>query len=222
MEIRVVSNILKVNDTIAKENSSYFEENKIFTINIMGSPGAGKTSILLKTILALKGEFRIGVIEGDIATTHDAELIKKTGVEVVQINTDGACHLDANMVKMALKNLNPKGMDLLFIENVGNLVCPASFCLGENLKIAILSVPEGDDKPSKYPVIFRVVDGVVLNKMDLFDPNEFNITSFYKDLLEINKRIRIFKTSCKTGDGLISLIDWVRDKVERKYPNKKR
>lgn len=212
MEIKVVSNVLKANEAIAQENHFLFEKNGVLVINIMGSPGAGKTSLLIQTIDALKQDFGIGVIEGDIATTHDAELIKETGVPVVQVNTDGACHLDANMIKRTLGDFDLERLDMLFIENVGNLVCPARFYLGEELKVAVLSVPEGDDKPKKYPVMFGVADVVLLNKIDLLDAFEFNISSFREDVLRIKGEINIFEVSCKTGEGLPSWLDWLKER----------
>ncbi|MBU1615698.1 hydrogenase nickel incorporation protein HypB [bacterium] len=211
MEIKVVSNILKANDAIAEENRRVFKENGVFVVNIMGSPGAGKTSLLLKTIEGLGNDLRIGVIEGDIATTHDAELIQETGVPVVQINTDGACHLDANMIKRALPAFELSNLDLLFIENVGNLVCPAGFKLGESAKVAVLSVPEGDDKPKKYPAIFGIADAVILNKIDTLSVFDFDVASFREDVLSIKEKTEIFKVSCKSREGLSSWINWLKN-----------
>ena len=213
MEIKVVSNILKVNDAIARGNQSLFKEEGVFTVNIMGSPGAGKTSLLLRTIEGLGNDLKIGVIEGDIATTHDAELIQQTGVPVVQINTDGACHLDAKMIKEALSHLDLSKIDLLFIENVGNLVCPAGFKLGESAKVAVLSVPEGDDKPKKYPAIFGIADAVILNKIDTLSVFDFDVASFREDVLSIKEKTEIFKVSCKSREGLSSWINWLKKVV---------
>lgn len=213
MEIKVVSNILKANDAIAGENRLLFEENGVLVINVMGSPGAGKTLLLLRTIEALKQDFGIGVIEGDITTTIDAELIKETGVAVVQINTEGACHLDANMIKQALRDLDLGRLDLLFIENVGNLVCPANFDLGEKIRIVVSSIPEGDDKPMKYPTIFRRVDLVLLNKIDLLETFEFNVPSFREGILRIKEGIDIFEVSCKTKEGLPLWLNWLKGRV---------
>ncbi|OIP38055.1 hydrogenase accessory protein HypB [Candidatus Desantisbacteria bacterium CG2_30_40_21] len=206
--IKVAASVLKVNDTIALENQAAFRDNNVFVVNVMGSPGAGKTSLLLRTIEALKDNIRIGVIEGDIATSHDAELIQATGVPVVQINTEGACHLDAMMIKMALTHFNLAEIDLLFIENVGNLVCPAGFRLGENARVVVSSVPEGDDKPKKYPGMFRIADGVVLNKIDLLHAFEFNINTFKEDVRRAGE-LPIFEVSCKTKDGLSVWLDWL-------------
>lgn len=210
MEIKVVSNVLRTNDLLAEENSALFEKEGILAINVMGSPGAGKTSLLLCTIEALKNNLRIGVIEGDIATTYDAELIRETGVEVVQINTDGACHLDAHMIKRALVYFNLSALDLLLIENVGNLVCPASFGLGEAIKVVVSSVPEGDDKPKKYPAIFKAADCVLLNKIDLLEAFEFNPARFREDLLKIKEGLEIFELSCRSNEGLSFWIDWLK------------
>lgn len=207
--IKMTASVMKGNEGIALENQTVFRDNNVFVINVMGSPGAGKTSLLLKTIEALREEFRIGVIEGDIATSHDAELIHATGVPVVQINTEGACHLDANMIKQALSGFELKEIGLLFIENVGNLVCPAGFKLGENARVVVSSVPEGDDKPKKYPGMFRVVDAVLLNKIDLLEIFEFN-TNTFKEGVGLGKGLEIFEVSCKTKDGLSGWLDWLR------------
>jgi hydrogenase nickel incorporation protein HypB len=217
MELKVISNVLRRNDEIAKENRDFFCEKRVFVVNFMGSPGAGKTSLILNTIKKLKDEFKIGVIEGDIATTIDAEKIIKMGVCVVQINTDGACHLDANMVKLALKEIDVKALDLLFIENVGNLVCPSNFDLGEDLKVVVLSVPEGDDKPKKYPGIFHIAGAVLLNKIDLFGHFEFNRVDFFKEILNIKPDIRTFEISCKNGSGIDLWTDYLREEVKCKH-----
>jgi hydrogenase nickel incorporation protein HypB len=206
-----------MNNDIAVENSKIFQANNVCVINIMGSPGAGKTSLLIHTGINLKDELNIGVIEGDIVTTYDAELIQDTiGVDVVQINTDGACHLDANMIKNAIKYFDLSKLNLIFIENVGNLVCPANFRLGEQWNVAVLSVPEGDDKPRKYPSMFRVVDCVILNKIDLLDSCRFDIVRFKDDILNISSKITILEVSCKTNQGLNMWFDWLRDKIKSK------
>ncbi|MBI4778250.1 hydrogenase nickel incorporation protein HypB, partial [Candidatus Desantisbacteria bacterium] len=208
--IEIAASVLKGNEQIADENRCVFSDNHVFVVNVMGSPGAGKTTLLLKTIEALGQELNIGVIEGDIATTHDAELIHATGVPVVQINTQGACHLDAQMIKMALTHLDLTKIDLLFIENVGNLVCPAGFRLGESARVVVSSVPEGDDKPKKYPGMFRVVDAVLLNKIDLLEVFGFNVNTFKEDVLQTGfSSKQIFEVSCKTKEGLLGWIDWL-------------
>ncbi|MBU0701940.1 hydrogenase nickel incorporation protein HypB [bacterium] len=209
--IKVAASVMRGNEKIALENQAVFRNNNVFVVNIMGSPGAGKTTLLLKTIEALKDNVRIGVIEGDIATSHDAELIHAAGVPVVQINTEGACHLDARMIQLALTHFNLAEIDLLFIENVGNLVCPAGFNLGESARVVVSSVPEGDDKPKKYPGMFRVVDAVLLNKIDLSGVFGFNINTFREDVRQ-TRELEIFEVSCKTMDGLSGWIDWLMGK----------
>ena len=201
MKIKVVSNILKANECIAEENRRLFKENGLFVINLISSPGAGKTSLLEKTIKECNSKISIGVIEGDIATTRDAERIEKTGARVIQINTNGACHLDSNMVRTALQNFPLNGLDILFIENVGNLVCPANFHLGEDIKAVMLSITEGDDKPKKYPVIFREVKVLIINKIDLLPYTDCSIDKIKKESLEINPDLNIFEVSCRSGEG---------------------
>ncbi|OGW05451.1 MAG: hydrogenase accessory protein HypB [Nitrospinae bacterium RIFCSPLOWO2_02_39_17] len=201
MKIKVVSNILKANESIAEENRRLFKENGLFVINLISSPGAGKTSLLEKTIKECNSKISIGVIEGDIATTRDAERIEKTGARVIQINTNGACHLDSNMVRTALQNFPLNGLDILFIENVGNLVCPANFHLGEDIKAVMLSITEGDDKPKKYPVIFREVKVLIINKIDLLPYTDCSIDKIKKESLEINPDLNIFEVSCRSGEG---------------------
>ena len=202
MEIKVLKDILGVNEQIAAKNHELLVSNKVFAVNIMASPGAGKTSVVLQTIRALKDKVRIGVIEGDISSSIDAETVAKEGVPVVQINTGGECHLEAIQVQNALNNLPLADIDLLLIENVGNLVCPAEFNLGEHRKVLIASVPEGDDKPFKYPLMFNTVDALVLNKIDLLPYVRFNVDAFTKTVKNINAKVEIFKVSCTTGDGV--------------------
>lgn len=213
MKISVVKDILDANERIAEENRLRFKENQILVINLMSSPGSGKTTLLEKTIEALKNKIRIGVIEGDIQSTYDAERIQKTGAPVVQINTGGACHLDGNMIREALGKMDLKDLDILFIENVGNLVCPASFNLGENFKVAILSVAEGDDKPLKYPLIFQASRALIINKMDLLPFCDCNPALIEERALKINPQLAIFRVSLRTGDGLEKWIDWVKQIV---------
>jgi hydrogenase nickel incorporation protein HypB len=209
-----VQNVLKANDRIAAENRSYFADKGVLAINIMSSPGAGKTTLIENTIRALKDEFTIAVIEGDIQTTYDAERISATGAQAVQINTGGGCHLDANMISHSLIQLDLNNVDLLIIENVGNLVCPAGFDLGENYKVAILSVSEGDDKPSKYPLIFNVSDALLINKTDLLPYVDCDVERIREASLRINPDLEIFEISCKTGDGLDGWYDWLRAEVK--------
>ncbi len=212
-QIKVVKNILDANNRIANENRKLFDEKNIFVINLMSSPGAGKTSFLMKIIPDLKKKYKVGVIEGDIQNTYDAEQISKLDVPVVQINTGGACHIDGNMVKEALPDLPLDEIDILIVENVGNLVCPAEFNIGEDLKIMMLSVTEGDDKPLKYPLMFHVSNAMIINKIDLLPYVEFNMGKAINDALKINQKLSIFKVSCKTGEGLSDFINWLYEKI---------
>ena len=214
MKISVVKNILEANQRIAEENHQRFSQNKLLVINLMSSPGAGKTSLLEKTILGLKNKFRIGVVEGDIQSTYDAERIGQTGAPAVQINTGGACHLDSNMVQEALKNLNLADLDLLFIETVGNLVCPAEFSLGEDFKAMILSVAEGDDKPLKYPLMFHESKVLLINKIDLLPFCECNPDLIEERARKINPSLTIFRVSCRTGEGLDRWTGWLTDRIK--------
>ena len=216
MEIKILKDILGANEQIAQKNHELLVSNKVFAVNIMASPGAGKTSVVIQTILALKDKVRIGVIEGDIASSIDAEKVAKEGVPVVQINTGGECHLEANQLLNALNNLPLAEIDLLLIENVGNLVCPAEFNLGEHRKVLIASVPEGDDKPFKYPLMFNRVDAVVLNKIDLLPYVKFNVADFTKTVKNINSKAEIFKVSCSTGEGIPAWTKWLTDQIKRR------
>ena len=215
MEIKVLKDILGANEQIAAKNRELLDRNKVFAVNIMASPGAGKTSVVLQTIRALKDKVRIGVIEGDISSSIDAETVAKEGVPVVQINTGGECHLEAIQVQNALNNLPLADIDLLLIENVGNLVCPAEFNLGEHRKVLIASVPEGDDKPFKYPLMFNTVDALVLNKIDLLPYVRFNVDAFTKTVKNINAKVEIFKVSCTTGDGVQAWAKWLNSRMKR-------
>lgn len=214
MKITVIEDILKANDAIAADNQKIFESKKLYVINLLSSPGAGKTTLLERTIETLHPGYRIGVIEGDIQTTLDAERISKFGIPVVQINTQGGCHLEANMIKKALDNLDLNSMDLLIIENIGNLVCPSNFKLGEVDKVTILSVPEGEEKPLKYPAMFRESTALIINKIDLISFTNFNITNAIKYSLSINPSLKIFEISCTTREGLDRWINWLKARVE--------
>ncbi len=213
MEIKILKNILGANDQIAAKNRELLNTHKIFAVNIMASPGAGKTSVVLQTIRALQDGVRIGVIEGDISSSIDAETVANQDVPVVQINTGGECHLEAVQVQSALNNLPLDEIDLLLIENVGNLVCPAEFSLGEHLKVLIASVPEGDDKPFKYPLMFNTVDALVLNKIDLLPYVKFNVDAFTKTVKNINSKVEIFKVSCTTGEGIAAWAKWLNSRM---------
>jgi hydrogenase nickel incorporation protein HypB len=214
MEIKVVKDIMGANDQIAQKNRQLFDKNKVFVVNVMASPGAGKTSVILETIKRLRGKVKVGVVEGDISSSLDAEAIGKEGVPVVQINTGSECHLDANMTSNALGNLPLGDIELLLIENVGNLVCPAEFKLGEDLRILIASTPEGDDKPYKYPLMFHEVDAVLINKIDLLPHLKFDVDAFTKAIRGINKKAKILPVSCTTGQGIDDWVGWLEAKVK--------
>jgi len=209
MKVKVVTRILEANDRIAEENGKRFKEAGVYVINLMGAPGAGKTTLLERTISALKPHLKIGVIEGDIVGSDDAERISALEVPVVQINTGGACHLDANMISEVLSELPLKDLDLLIIENVGNLVCPAEFKVGEDMKIMVLSVAEGHDKPLKYPLMFRESSALVLNKIDLLPYMNTDMNKVRNDSLALNPKLKIFEVSCSTGAGIEAWAQWL-------------
>ena len=214
VQVSVVEQIMSANDQLAAANRARLDEAEVFAINIMASPGAGKTSLITRTVEALRGEYRIGAVDGDIATTLDADRIAALGVPTVQINTGGACHLDAAMFQNALPRLPVGELDLLIVENVGNLVCPASFKLGVHCSVLIASVPEGDDKPYKYPVMYRGVDALVLNKTDVLAAFDFDVDYFRRGVEALNPGLAFFPLSCKTGEGLESWLDWVREAMK--------
>jgi len=219
MEIKVVKKVLSVNDAIAEEIRNTLKEKKIFMVNVMSSPGSGKTTLLEKTINALKSRFKIGVVVGDICTTKDSERLSKTGAPTVQINTEpfgGDCHLAANVIQGALKELPLGKLNFVIIENVGNLVCPAEFDVGEDKKIVILSLPEGDDKPLKYPLMFRVANAAIINKIDLAPHLEAEPARFVKHIKQINPQIPIFELSAKTGEGFEAWLNWLEKEAKAK------
>ena len=216
MKVKVATKILEANDRIALENRRLFDEAGLFVINLMSAPGAGKTSVLEKTLLQDSG-LKIGVIEGDIAGTDDAERIDKLNAPVVQINTGGACHLDANMIYEVLNDLPLKELDLLFIENVGNLVCPAEFKVGEDIKVMLLSITEGHDKPLKYPLMFQESSALLLNKIDLAPYLDVDIDKIKRDSLSLNPKLKIFEVSCKSGHGMPEWIEWLKDKIRKTH-----
>lgn len=209
MKVKVVTRILEANERLAEENRRMFKGAGVFVMNLMGAPGAGKTSLLEKTILEIKNRKRMGVIEGDIAGSDDAERINGTGVPVVQINTGGACHLDANMISEVMKDLPLGDLDMLIIENVGNLVCPAEFKVGEDMKAMVLSISEGHDKPLKYPLMFQESSALVLNKIDLLPYVSVDIDKLRGDALSLNPALKIFEVSCRTGQGLDKWVEWL-------------
>ncbi|MDL1972010.1 MAG: hydrogenase nickel incorporation protein HypB [Deltaproteobacteria bacterium] len=216
VKIPVVKDILEVNERIALENKELFDKHKVLVINLMGSPGSGKTSLLELTISALKEKLSIGVIEGDIQSMLDAERINKYGIQIVQINTYGACHLDGNMIRDALPSLNLEKLDLLMVENVGNLVCPAEFKIGEDYKVMILSMPEGDDKPIKYPLMFQESSVLLINKIDLAPYLGVSIERIKNESFKVNPRLAIFPISCRTKQGLEPWFDWILRRYKEK------
>jgi hydrogenase nickel incorporation protein HypB len=209
MKVKVVTRILEANDRIAEENRRRFQDAGVYVVNLMGAPGAGKTTLLERTIQALKPKLRIGVIEGDIVGSDDAERIGALNVPVVQINTGGACHLDANMISEVLDELPLRDLDLVIIENVGNLVCPAEFKVGEDRKMMVLSVAEGHDKPLKYPLMFRESSALVLNKIDLLPFMNTNMEKVRTDSLALNPDLKIFEVSCTSGAGIDAWASWL-------------
>ena len=213
MKISVVKNILEANDRIAQQNRSLFDEYNLTVMNLMSSPGAGKTSLLERTIQALKDDISLGVIEGDIQSSQDAERIARVGIPVVQINTGGACHLDGNMIRDTFPELSLPDLDLLVVENVGNLVCPAEFKVGEDFKAMILSVTEGDDKPAKYPLMFHESSVLLINKIDLLPYVDCTVERVREEALKINPNMSIFEISCKTGQGLDAWYEWLKQEV---------
>ncbi len=218
--VPVVRNILQANERLASENRRRFDEAGIFVINLMSSPGAGKTSLLEKTIDALAGRIGIAVIEGDLQSSCDAERIQKKGVQAVQINTDGGCHLDGNMIQIALSAIDLTGVDLLIIENVGNLVCPAEFNLGEHEKVTILSFAEGDDKPVKYPLMFQICSVLLVNKIDLLPYTDCDVAKIRQTAKHLNPAGKVFEISCRTGEGFAPWLSWIEEKVREHRKNR--
>ncbi len=216
MEIKVLKDILGANEQIAQRNRELLDSSRVFAVNLMASPGAGKTSLALQTIRGLEGKSRTGVIEGDVSSSLDAELIAREGVPVVQINTGGECHLDASMTHNALANMSLKDIDVMLIENVGNLICPAEFNLGEHLKVVISSIPEGDDKPFKYPLMFHKADAVLINKIDLLPYLTFDTEAFSQAVKGINEKVEIFQVSCTTGDGIEKWVSWLLNRIGKR------
>jgi len=214
MEIKVLKDILSANDQIAQENRQLLDSKGVLMINIMSSPGAGKTSLILQTIAGLRGKTRIGVVEGDVSSSIDAERVGREGVPVIQINTGGECHLDANMVRRALNNLPLDDIDLLFIENVGNLICTAEFAIGAHKNAVIGSIPEGDDKPLKYPLMFTIADALLLNKIDLLPYLKFDSVAYEKAVKGLNNKVKIFPVSCTTGQGIDQWLKWLRSQLK--------
>ncbi len=207
--IEIKEEILSDNDLFAQELRRKLKENKTFVVNLMSSPGAGKTTLLLQTIAVLKDKYKTGVIEADIDSMVDAEKIREAGVESVQLRTGGFCHLDSQMVRQGLEALGSDDFDLVFIENVGNLVCPAEFDTGAIKNVMILSVPEGDDKPLKYPLMFSTSDVLIINKTDMLSLSDFNMDTLYGHISRLNPKMEIFEVSAKTGRGITAWTDWL-------------
>jgi len=215
MEIKVLKDILNANNQIAEQNRQLLAGKHIMAINLMSSPGSGKTTLILRTVEVLRDKARIGVIEGDVSSSIDAETLSQAGVIAIQINTGGACHLDASMVNSALVNLPLDDIDILFIENVGNLICPGGFDLGEYLKVVILSTPEGDDKPHKYPLLFTQAKALVVNKTDLLSHVGFDLETFTRAFKGINQQAALFPISGLTGEGIEDWGKWVMDNLQK-------
>ena len=213
MQIDMKQPILEKNDSLAAELRQRFADNHVFVLDLLASPGSGKTSTILATIDALRDEFNIAVIEGDIASNVDAEKIKAQGIAAVQINTGGACHLESAMIKRAVDVLDLERLDLIIIENVGNLVCPTDFDLGENAKVMILSVPEGDDKPLKYPGVFQVSDAIILNKVDTLPVFNFDRAAFDDAVTRLNPQAPVFPLAATSGEGVDAWTEWLAERV---------
>lgn len=226
MQIPVVRNVLEANEKLADQVRARLDAGKILALNLISSPGAGKTTLLERTLADLSGEFRMAVIEGDLQTDNDARRVAATGAQAVQINTEGGCHLNSSMILQALDNLSLEGLDILFIENVGNLVCPVEFDCGEDAKIALLSVAEGDDKPEKYPLLFNLARAMVLNKTDLLPHVDFDVQRARSFATRLNRDLAIFEVSCRNGQGLDGWYDWLRAtrkaKLEGRLPRPER
>ncbi len=211
MQIPIVKNVLESNDNKAQELRELFNKHNILVLNLISSPGAGKTSLLEKTLKDLKNDFRFAVIEGDLQTDNDARRIAATGTQAVQINTEGGCHLNAAMIAKAIENFDLNTIDILFIENVGNMVCPVEFDCGEHAKVALLSTTEGDDKPEKYPTLFHVSTAMVLNKVDLLPYVPFNLDTAVQHAKALNKELAVFPVSCTSEEGLQAWYSWLKD-----------
>jgi len=218
-EIKIAKKVLDANDMIAEKNRNLFAQKGIFVLNLMSSPGSGKTSILEKLLSRIVQKVKSAVIVGDICTSNDADRLSRFGAPVVQVNTDafgGDCHLAAHVIKSALGNFNLDDMNLLIVENLGNLVCPAEFDIGEDLRVVVLSVTEGEDKPIKYPLMFRVCDAALLNKIDLLPHLDYNKKEAVKNILQVNPSMSIFEVSAKTEEGFDSWVDWLEQRVKEK------
>jgi len=212
--IEIKQDIMSDNDAVAKDIKDRLHKEKTFLINLMSSPGAGKTSLIIKTLEGLRDQFRIGVIEADIDSMVDAEKVAKHGAEAIQLKTGGFCHVDASMVEKGLNSMNLGNLDVIIIENVGNLVCPAEVDTGASKNVMILSVPEGDDKPLKYPLMFSVCDVLLVNKMDYLKFSDFDLEAMRERVLNLNRQINIFEVSAKTGEGIEAWTTWLKGEVD--------
>ncbi len=213
MEIKIMKNILDRNQNKANEVRKILHENKVLMVNLISSPGAGKTTLLERTCAALSESIKIGVIEGDVTTDRDAQRLARYNIPIVVINTEGGCHLDSHSISKVLPEFDLQNLEILFVENVGNLICPTAFDLGEEFKVAVVSTAEGDDKPGKYPMIFRDARAVILNKTDLIPYTNFSMKSFRNDLARINSRVPLFEVSCTKKTGLDAWYKWLREKI---------
>ncbi|MCR5201513.1 MAG: hydrogenase nickel incorporation protein HypB [Lachnospiraceae bacterium] len=212
-EIKVVKQVMEWNDDVSDKIKKLTSEKKVCIVNVMGSPGAGKTSFITRLIEELKDEYKIGVIEGDITDTIDAEKIDKLGIPVVQLQTNGACHIEAMSIEHILPMFDLDNIDILFVENIGNLVCPAEFNIGENFRVALLSVPEGDDKVAKYPLMFATSDSLIMHKYDMKEYFDFDDMRVENDTLDRNPKSKVFRLSSRTNEGYEEFISWFKDKV---------
>lgn len=215
-QIIIEKSMAKNNEQLAKKNKDFFDNNKIFTINLLGSPGAGKTRLIERIIGNIKKCYNMAVIEGDLYTAKDAMRIEKHNIDVIQLNTGGVSHLDASMIAISLQHLDTDKLDFLIIENVGNLAFPDSYDLSEDMKVVVMSVTEGNDKPLKYPAMFKSSSVVILNKIDLIDNTDFDKNEFYRDVRALNKNIKVFEVSCREDVGLDDLSEYFRDKIRNK------
>ncbi len=221
MEIKVVRKVLSVNERMAEQNRLFFSENGVYVINVMSSPGSGKTALLEKTLPHLAADVPCAVIVGDICTTNDADRLARAGVPVLQVNTDefgGTCHLAAHVIEKAACEMDLFGIRLLFVENVGNLVCPAEFDIGEDSRVVVMSVTEGEDKPLKYPVMFRTCHATVINKIDLLPHLDYDLEMAVSNVLRVHPEMPIFNVSARTGEGMDAWMDWIKARVQEKFP----
>ena len=216
MEIKIVKQIMEWNEDVSNSVKATLSDKKVCLVNVMGSPGAGKTSLITSIINNLRNEFKIGVIEGDVAGHIDAETIDKMGIPVVQLQTDGACHIEAMSIEHMLPMFDLNEIDVLFVENIGNLVCPAEFNIGEDFRVAILSVPEGDDKVEKYPLMFATTDALVMNKYDMKAHFEFDDARVERNTKDINPKAQVFRVSNRSGEGLEDFMSWLSAKIRAK------